>query len=61
MDKSFNGLRRVIGEEDKAIQQDPVGTGSAMLRKGPGSRADQAGVSAGEDGGAQRGKKRLRG
>lgn len=37
MGKSVDGLRRVIGEEDKSIRQDPVGTGSTMLKKGPGS------------------------
>ena len=63
MGKSFDGLRRVTGEEDKSIPQDPVGTGNAMLKKGAGSMEqggfDQGVIKrggAGEDGCAQRGK-----
>jgi|GEM_PF-5235972 len=46
MGKSFDGLRRVTGEEDKSIPQDPVGTGHAMLKKGAGSM-EQGGVDQG--------------
>jgi hypothetical protein len=31
--KSLNGLYLMIGEEEKKIRQDPVGTGSAILKK----------------------------
>lgn len=31
--KSLDGLYTVIGEEERKIRQDPVGTGSAILRK----------------------------
>lgn len=31
--KSLDGLYQVIGEEEKKIPQDPVGTGSAILMK----------------------------
>lgn len=31
--KSLDGLYTIIGEEEKKIRQDPVGTGSAILRK----------------------------
>lgn len=31
--KALDGLFRIIGEEEKKIRQDPVGTGSAILRK----------------------------
>lgn len=34
MGKSFEGLRRVIGDEDKSIRQDPVGTGGAGVIEG---------------------------
>lgn len=32
-DKSLDGLYFMIGEEEKKIRQDPVGTGSAILKK----------------------------
>ena len=32
-DKALDGLFLVIGEEERRIRQDPVGTGSALLRK----------------------------
>ena len=32
-DKALNGLFLMIGEEEKKIRQDPVGTGSAILQK----------------------------
>ena len=31
--KALDGLYRVIGEEEKKIRRDPVGTGSALLKK----------------------------
>jgi hypothetical protein len=31
--KSLDGLYLMIGEEEKKIRQDPVGTGSAILKK----------------------------
>ncbi len=31
--RALDGLYRIIGEEEKKIRQDPVGTGSAILRK----------------------------
>ena len=31
--KALDGLYRIIGEEEKKIRQDPVGTGSAILKK----------------------------
>lgn len=31
--KSLNGLYTIIGEEERKIRQDPVGTGSAILQK----------------------------
>ena len=31
--KSLDGLYLIIGEEEKKIRQDPVGTGSAILQK----------------------------
>jgi hypothetical protein len=31
--KALDGLYRMIGEEEKKIRQDPVGTGSAILKK----------------------------
>jgi hypothetical protein len=31
--KALDGLYRMIGEEEKKIRQDPVGTGSALLRR----------------------------
>lgn len=31
--KALNGLYLIIGEEEKKIRQDPVGTGSALLKK----------------------------
>jgi hypothetical protein len=31
--KSLDGLYLIIGEEEKKIRQDPVGTGSAILKK----------------------------
>lgn len=31
--KALNGLYLIIGEEEKKIRQDPVGTGSAILKK----------------------------
>lgn len=31
--KALDGLYRLIGEEEKKIRQDPVGTGSAILKK----------------------------
>lgn len=31
--RALDGLYRVIGEEEKKIRQDPVGTGSAILKK----------------------------
>ena len=31
--KSLDGLYLVIGEEEKKIRQDPVGSGSAILKK----------------------------
>ena len=31
--KSLNGPYLIIGEEEKKIRQDPVGTGSAILKK----------------------------
>ena len=31
--KSLDGLYFMIGEEEKKIRQDPVGTGSAVLKK----------------------------
>jgi hypothetical protein len=31
--KSLDGLYLMIGEEEKKIRQDPVGTGSAVLKK----------------------------
>ena len=31
--KSLDGLYLVIGEEEKKIRQDPVGSGSAILQK----------------------------
>ncbi|MDH4051461.1 MAG: DUF4197 domain-containing protein, partial [Rubrivivax sp.] len=31
--KALDGLYLVIGEEEKRIRTDPVGTGSALLRK----------------------------
>ena len=34
MDKSFDGLRRVIGKENKSIRQDPAGTGGAGVIEG---------------------------
>ena len=32
--KSLDGLYLIIGEEERKIRQDPVGTGSAILKKG---------------------------
>lgn len=32
-DKSLDGLYTIIGEEERKIRQDPVGTGSAILKK----------------------------
>jgi hypothetical protein len=31
--KSLDGLYYMIGEEEKKIRQDPIGTGSALLKK----------------------------
>jgi len=31
--ESLDGLYRIIGEEEKKIYQDPLGTGSAILKK----------------------------
>lgn len=31
--RALDGLYRIIGEEEKKIRQDPVGTGSALLKK----------------------------
>ena len=31
--KTLDGLYLIIGEEEKKIRQDPVGTGSAILQK----------------------------
>ena len=31
--KSLDGLYTIIGEEERKIRQDPVGTGSAILQK----------------------------
>ena len=31
--KTLDGLFTMIGEEEKKIRQDPVGTGSAILQK----------------------------
>ena len=31
--RALDGLYRIIGEEEKKIRQDPVGTGSAILKK----------------------------
>jgi hypothetical protein len=31
--KSLDGLYLMIGEEEKKIRQDPIGTGSAVLKK----------------------------
>ena len=31
--KSLDGLYFMIGEEEKKIRQDPIGTGSAILKK----------------------------
>jgi hypothetical protein len=31
--KALDGLYRIIGEEEKKIRRDPVGTGSAILKK----------------------------
>ena len=31
--KSLDGLYLIIGDEEKKIRQDPVGTGSAILQK----------------------------
>jgi hypothetical protein len=31
--KTLDGLYQVIGEEEQKIRRDPVGTGSALLRK----------------------------
>jgi hypothetical protein len=31
--KSLDGLHTIIGEEERKIHQDPVGTGSAILKK----------------------------
>ena len=31
--KSLDGLYTIIGEEERKIRQDPVGTGSAVLKK----------------------------
>ena len=31
--KALDGLYLMIGEEEKKIRQDPVGTGSAILKK----------------------------
>lgn len=31
--KALDGLYRMIGEEEKKIRQDPLGTGSAILGK----------------------------
>ena len=31
--KSLDGLYLMIGEEEKKIRQDPIGTGSAILKK----------------------------
>lgn len=31
--KSLDGLYTIIGEEERKIRQDPVGTGSAILKK----------------------------
>jgi hypothetical protein len=31
--KTLDGLYLIIGEEEKKIRQDPVGTGSAILKK----------------------------
>jgi len=65
MGKSFDGLRRVTGEEDKSIPQDPVGTGNAMLKKGAGSMEqggfDQGVIKRGAPGrtGARSGEKAL--
>jgi hypothetical protein len=32
-DKSLDGLYTIIGEEERKIRQDPLGTGSAILSK----------------------------
>jgi len=31
--KALDGLYFMIGEEEKKIRQDPIGTGSAILKK----------------------------
>jgi hypothetical protein len=31
--KSLDGLYTIIGDEERKIRQDPVGTGSAILKK----------------------------
>jgi hypothetical protein len=31
--KALDGLYTMIGEQEKSIRQDPVGTGSAVLKK----------------------------
>jgi hypothetical protein len=31
--KALDGLYKIIGEEEKKIRQDPLGTGSAILKK----------------------------
>jgi hypothetical protein len=31
--RTLDGLYLIIGEEEKKIRQDPVGTGSALLKK----------------------------
>ncbi|MCH8857932.1 DUF4197 family protein, partial [Enterobacter asburiae] len=31
--RTLDGLYRLIGEEEKKIRQDPLGTGSALLKK----------------------------
>ena len=31
--KALDGLYLVIGEEERKIRQDPIGTGSAILKK----------------------------
>ena len=31
--RALDGLYRIIGEEEKKIRRDPVGTGSAILKK----------------------------
>ena len=31
--KTLDGLYTIIGEEEQKIRQDPVGTGSAILKK----------------------------